>query len=70
MNEPQLLAILIIIGFFAVVLALGGFLIHRTMTRPNSHIGARLPMDESFEPSAETGLPPDLGSEDGDGERS
>jgi hypothetical protein len=67
-NEPQLLAILIIIGFFAFVLALGGYLIYRTMTRPNSHIGARFPADEAPESRGrEVGRPPHDGPEDGSG---
>lgn len=41
MAEPQLLAILIVIGFFLATFAGAAFLIHRVMTRPDFSIGAK-----------------------------
>lgn len=46
MDEPQLLAVLIVIVFFFIVLFGGGYLIYRTMNRPNSYIGARMHAEE------------------------
>ncbi|MCT1920839.1 hypothetical protein M3C63_03030 [Brevibacterium luteolum] len=46
MDEPQLLAVLIVIAFFFITLFGGGYLIYRTMNRPNSYIGARMHAEE------------------------
>lgn len=49
LDEPQILVVLIVIAFFALCLLGGGYLIYRTMTRTDSHIGARFrpPQDDT-----------------------
>lgn len=42
MDEPQILAVLIVIVFFAITFFGGWFLIHRTMNRPDAYIGAKM----------------------------
>ncbi|MFB9775433.1 hypothetical protein [Brevibacterium otitidis] len=46
MAEPQLLAVLIVIAFFFITLFGGGYLIYRTMNRPDAYIGARMHANE------------------------
>lgn len=42
MDEPQMLAVIIVAACFAVAFFGGWYLIHRTMNRPDAYIGAKM----------------------------
>ncbi|RBP63419.1 hypothetical protein DFO66_11042 [Brevibacterium sanguinis] len=45
--EPGLGAVIFLTLCIIGIVSLGFFLVHRVMTKPGSHIGARLPRDDS-----------------------
>lgn len=64
MMQPGLGAVIFLTFCIIVVFSIGAFLVYRVMTKPDAHIGSRLPRDDPHAEAAPTD-PPDRGSGEG-----